>query len=51
MDLKQTGVANSFGHTIPFLPWLYGAAKPKKLQMVLPVIKYTKLHRSRAFKI
>ena len=32
-----------------FLPWLDYAAKPKRLEMVHPVIKYTMLHRLRTF--
>ena len=30
-----------------FLPWLYGADKPKRFDMMFPVIKYTMLHRLR----
>ena len=31
-----------------FLPWLTGAAKPKRFEMVLPVMKQTMWHRFRA---
>ena len=34
---------------ILFHPWLYGTAKPKRLEMVLLVIKWTMLHKFRAF--
>ena len=33
------------------ISWLYGAAMPKQLKMMLPVIKLTMLHKLRTFLI